>query len=103
MVPTQQYVEHVRDKHKDWQDKVFKGSEKFLDVCIDGNTPVSMKEYVRLAEDFVLCEALESKWSNEIRHKCSCPLFLGKLGQRTVLARCCPSNAGRSNQIGVAK
>ena len=76
--PTQQYVEHVRDKHKDWQDKVFKGSEKFLDVCIDGNTPVSMKEYVRLAEDFVLCEALESKWSNEIRHKCSCPLFLGK-------------------------
>jgi hypothetical protein len=87
--PSQQYVEHVSDKHKDWQHKVQKGSEKFLDVCINGNTaqtPVSMKEYVRLTEDFVLCEALETKWSNEIRHKCSCPPFLGKLGQRTVLA-----------------
>ena len=39
-----------------------------------------MKEYVRLAEDFagVLCEAMETKWSLEIRHKCSCPLFFCK-------------------------
>ena len=79
--PTQQYVEHVRDKHKDWQDKVLKGSEKFLEVCIDCNTAqttVSMKEDVCLAEDFVLFEAVETKWSNESRYKCSCPLFLIK-------------------------
>ena len=28
--------------------------------------------------DFVLCEAMETKWSPEIRHKCSCPLFFCK-------------------------
>jgi hypothetical protein len=38
----------------------------------------SMKEYVRLAEDFILCEAMETKWSPEIRHKCCCPIFFSK-------------------------
>jgi hypothetical protein len=37
-----------------------------------------MKEFVRLAEDFILCEAMVTKWSPEIRHKCRCPLFFCK-------------------------
>ena len=34
-----------------------------------------MRDMIRLSEEFVLCEALESKWSDEVRHKCSCPCF----------------------------
>jgi hypothetical protein len=56
-------------------------SIKFLDVCVHdnrGEERFSMKEYIRLAEDFVLCEAMETKWSAEIRNKCSCHLFFCK-------------------------
>ena len=44
---------------------------------IEGHA-VDMKDYIRLSEDFVLCEALETKWRAEIRHKCSCQLFFCK-------------------------
>ena len=52
-------------------------------MCIDGETvldgqTVGMKDYIRLSEDFVLCQALEAKWRREIRHKCSCVHFIGK-------------------------
>ena len=73
-----QYVEHMRDKFFDWTEKVLSGAVRFLDVCIKKTATGSMKEYIRLAEDFILCEALETKWSVEVRHKCSCPLFFGK-------------------------
>jgi len=76
--PTQQYVEHMRDKFFDWTENVLSGAERFLDVCIKKKATGSMKEYIRLAEDFILCEALETKWSVEVRHKCSCPLFFRK-------------------------
>jgi len=76
--PTQQYVEHMRDKFFDWTEKVLSGAVRFLNVCIKKTATGSMKEYIRLAEDFILCEALETKWSVEVRHKCSCPMFFRK-------------------------
>jgi hypothetical protein len=71
----------MRDKYSDWDQKIYEAAVRFLDVCVHdnrGDELFSMKEYVRLAEDFVLCEAMETKWSPEIRHKCSCPLFFCK-------------------------
>jgi hypothetical protein len=79
--PTQQYVEHMRDKYSDWDQKIYEAAVRFLDVCVHdnrGDKLFSMKEYVRLAEDFVLCKAMETKWGPEIRHKCSCPLSFAK-------------------------
>jgi hypothetical protein len=50
-------------------------------VCVHDNRGEELlrtKEYVRLAKDFVLCEAMKTKWSPKISHKCSCPLFFCK-------------------------
>jgi hypothetical protein len=71
----------MRDIYTDWKQKIYKASIKFLDVYVHdkwGEEWFSMKTYVRLAEDFVSCEAMKTKWSLEIRHKCSCPLFFCK-------------------------
>jgi hypothetical protein len=81
--PTQQYVEHMHNNYSDWEQKIYEASVKFLDVCVHdnrGEEQFSMKEYVRLAKDLVLCGAMETKWSPKIRHKleCSCPLFFCK-------------------------
>ena len=34
-----------------------------------------MQDMIRLSEDFVLLDALDQKWSKEIRHKCTCSAF----------------------------
>jgi hypothetical protein len=91
-----QCVEHMHNNYSNWDQKIYEASVKFLDVCVHDNRGEErfiIKEYVRLAEDFVLCEAMETKWSPEITHKCSCPRASFLL-QRTVQAYYCPSNGG---------
>jgi hypothetical protein len=41
----------------------------------EGTVQGDMKDMICLSEEFVLCEALESKWSDEVRHKCTCACF----------------------------
>jgi hypothetical protein len=96
--PTQQYVEHMRDNYSDWDQKMYEASVKFLDVRVHDNRGeelFSMNEYVSLAEDFVLCEAMETKWSPEIRHKCSCPLFFCKGQCEHVVVRAIVANPNK--------
>ena len=55
-------------------------AHKFLQVCIEGTVTTTaveddMKEMISLSEDFVVCDALDGKWSSvccsEVRHKCT--------------------------------
>ena len=76
IMPTQQYLEEARDKNREgYLEDIRQRQILFVEVCVDGSKKVGMKEHIRLSEDFVLCEALDGKWSNEVRHKCTCPWF----------------------------
>jgi len=48
--------------------------EMFENICL-GAQEASMRDMIRLSEDFVLLTVLPEKWSTEVRHKCSCPVF----------------------------
>jgi len=76
VMPTQNYLVATRSKNEErWQAQINARAQLFVRVCIFGTEEVGMKEMIRLSEEFVFCEALEAKWSNQIRHKCSCPDF----------------------------
>ena len=75
-MPIQDYLVATMTKNPErWQDEINARAQLFVRVCIFGAEEVGMKEMIRLSEEFVFCEALEAKWSNQIRHKCSCPDF----------------------------
>ena len=76
VMPIQDYLVATMTKNPErWQDEINARAQLFVRVCIFGAEEVGMKEMIRLSEEFVFCEALEAKWSNQIRHKCSCPDF----------------------------
>ena len=77
IMATHRCVQNYREKYgKDhFIEELRLRQEWFKVVCIDETLDPEMKDMIRLSEEFVLCEALESKWSDEVRHKCSCPCF----------------------------
>jgi hypothetical protein len=88
IMPTMSYLQRVKDACKERhlvfglnedqtvevRTEVGKRLRMFEAVCL-GEKEASMKDMIRLSEDFVLLVALEEKWSAEIRHKCSCADF----------------------------
>ena len=80
VMPTRSYLQHMREKYDDWEDKVIASAKLFVAACVrDTHTEeLHMRDYIRLSEDFVLLTALPEKWSLYVRHKCTCPLFFRK-------------------------
>ena len=74
-MPNNDYVRHMKTtRGEGWAQAVAADMQKFLDVCKDGiYATADMKTMIRLSENFHLCDALDKKWSRDIRHKCSCP------------------------------
>lgn len=79
VMPTSDYVRMSKDNHKDtWMTHIATQLNRFLNVCKDGYVKTDMKNMIRLSEKFVMCEALDKKWSKNVRHKCTCPNFMKK-------------------------